>query len=775
MPELIGKVTYQLFYSESSQFTIVKVRVISIDSDFEHLQDEQEVTISGNIGQLQKQTVYRFEGKEIYHSKYGWQMQATTATMESQSSDATMRYLSSDKFPGIGEKMATKIVEYLGEDAITILTSDEEALVSFHPKGLTDQKKAMIYRVLQENIAYQELVAQLTKKGISPTIISRIYEVYTVHTKAVLEKNPYSIMQHIPRLGFKSVDLIAKAEGIQNDDPRRIEALVTYAIESFCQQGGHTWITNEQLFDTLHQIEGNIAEVQMREMIAELIQKQIIIQFNPNQQWYALASYFYTERSIVETLNKIPDYLEISLPSIQEEVTFFEKNHAISFDRIQKEAIQTALEYKLTLITGGPGTGKTTIIHAISNMLMQIGIYEEAQLALLAPTGRAAKRMQQATQMPAKTIHSFLGWDLHRNVFTYDAENPLEYRVIIIDEFSMVDMWLLNHLFKALPKLEKLIVVGDYEQLPSIGSGQLLYDFYHMDIVKTIRLETNFRQSKGSQIISFAQAVQSKTVTHKTFESNQDIMFLEINQHQFSDVILHMVDLLYKRNYTPLQYQVLIPMYKTDVGIDRANTLIQSYYLEKRTHSGSSHVTFMNTTYYEGDKVIILKNIAEKEVNNGDIGIISEIYQIKGEDAKVIIDIEGKDIVFEKPELEFIQLGYATSVHKAQGSEFEVVILPTFFTYRRMLAKHLIYTAITRAKESLIVLGELDSLIYAAENEEIRRQTTLNIETLEGPIVNFPEKALKKSSKSIGYDLIEAAWNDDGEIGLPEISLADFI
>lgn len=773
MSELVGKVTYQLFYSEPSQFTIVKVRVISIDETFEHLKDEMEITVSGNIGKLQKQTVYTFQGKEIFHSKYGWQMQAVMANMESQSSDATILYLASDKFPGIGEKMATKIVEYLGEDAITILTNDEEALSSFHPKGLTEEKKARIYRVLQDNIAYQSLVAKLTKKGISPTVISRIYEVYQSHTEAILEKNPYTIMKHIPRLGFQSVDMIAKAEGIDVEDERRLEALVAYAVETFCQQGGHTWLTQNQLVQTIKQLDGDISNDLIEQTIARLLTQKEVIAIDGNEDQLALASYFFTERSIIEKIEAIPDYLEIQLPQIQDEIRLFEKQKAILFDTLQKEAIQTALEYKLTLITGGPGTGKTTIIHAISHILTKMSVYEENELALLAPTGRAAKRMQQATGFTAKTIHSFLGWDLHRNIFTYDADNPLDCKVIIIDEFSMVDMWLLHNLFKALPQLEKLIVVGDYEQLPSINSGQLLYDFYHLDIVKTKRLETNFRQAKGSHIITLAHHIQNGTLRTQPLENNQDVKYLKVNAVQFSDVLLHMVDLLYQRKYSPLNYQVLIPMYKTDVGIETANLLIQSYYLQVQELNAQSSISYMQTTYYEGDKVIILKNIAEKEVNNGDIGIISEIYQMAGEEAKIIIDIEGRDVVFEKPELEYLQLGYATSIHKAQGSEFEVVIMPLFFTYRRMLAKHLVYTAITRAKEALIIFGELDALLYAAENEEGKRQTTICQTTqVVGEQVLWEKKT---TTSAIGYEMVEIPWKKDGEDGLPPLDLYDFV
>lgn len=775
MSEVIGKVTHQLFWNEASQFTIVKVRLISIDETFEHLHTESEITISGNVGKLQKQTVYAFFGKEVFHAKYGWQMQATMANMQSQSSDATITYLASDKFPGVGEKMATKIVEYLGEDAITILTNDEEALSSFEYRGLTEKKKALIYRVLQENIAYQSLVAKLTKKGISPTVISRIYEVYQVHTEAVLEKNPYIIMNKVARIGFQNVDMIAKAEGIAHDDPRRLDALLMNAIETFCQQAGHTWLTKAQLLAEVEQLDALIDASLFELTIARLLDKKEIIRIEEDKDHFALSSYFYTERAIVDTLNQIPDFLEMKLPHIQDEIAHFEKEKTIQFDTLQKDAIQTALEYKLTLITGGPGTGKTTIIHAISHILTKMSVYEEHELALLAPTGRAAKRMQQATGFNAKTIHSYLGWDLHRNIFTYDADNPLDCKAIIIDEFSMVDMWLLHHLFKALPKLEKLIVVGDYEQLPSIHSGQLLYDFYHMDIVKTIQLTTNFRQAKGSHIITLAHHIQDGTLQPNVLKSNQDVMFLEVPPKQFSDVLLHMVDLLQKRRYSPLSYQVLIPMYKTDVGIDQANRLIQSYYLQIQELNPKSSVTYMQTTYYEGDKVIVLKNIAEKEVNNGDIGIISEIYQMIGEEAKIVIDIEGKDVIFEKPELEFIQLGYATSIHKAQGSEFEVVIMPLFFTYRRMLAKHLVYTAITRAKESLIVFGELDAFIYAADNEEIRRQTTLCQATLRETEPHPTLQTGKQRTKAIGYEIIEIPWETDGEEGLPPLSLYDFV
>lgn len=770
MAEVVGKVTYQLFYNESSQFTIVKVRVISIDETFEHLQEEQEITISGSIGQLQKQTIYRFEGKEIFHSKYGWQVQASLAFMERQSSEATITYLSSDKFPGIGIKMATQIVEYLGEDAITILTSDEEALTSFHPKGLSQEKKTMIYRILQENIAYQSLVAKLTKKGISPSHIARIYEIYRDSTEDVLEKNPYLILKNVPRIGFQNVDAIASVVGIEKNDERRLKALITHAFEMFCQQGGHTWATYKQLEETVQQLDNYVTKQEIQTVVEELINEDIIIKINNNDDTLALATYYFTERAISDRLKQIPDFLEVQLPQLQSEIKQFETQNNITFDTIQKEAITTAVEYKLTLVTGGPGTGKTTIIDAISNILTKMGVYSEEDLMLLAPTGRAAKRMQLATQFPARTIHSFLGWDIHRNVFLYDEENPHQHKVVIIDEFSMVDMWLFHSLFKAMPSLEKLILVGDYEQLPSISSGQLLYDFYHMDLVKTIRLETNFRQAKGSNIITLAEHIKNKTVQKEHLESNQDVMCLEINSAQFQEVLLHMVDLLHKRHYSPLQYQVLIPMYKTDVGIDRANALVQSYYLTNNVLNRKASITFMNNTYYEGDKIIVLKNIAEKEVNNGDIGIIQDIYQLSKDEVTVIIDIEGKSVSFEKPELEFIQLGYATSVHKAQGSEFEVVLVPIFYTYRRMLAKHLIYTAITRAKESLIIFGELDSFIFAAQNEENRRQTTLKqvIEVVK-------QKQQLQGKPKVGYELIEPAWEDDGEAGLVEISPYDFM
>lgn len=747
-----------LYYAEESQFIIVKATLIS-DGLFSHITD-REVSISGNVGNLLVHSEYLFQGEEVQHPKFGWQLKVNSANIVRSSKLSIIHYLSSDSFPGIGIKLAQAIVDKLGENCIELIIGDTSQLQNLSIHGLTQKKKQVILSKILSNAQFESFNSLLLNEGFNSKLGQQIFEIYKENTLFVVENKPYILLEN-EGMKFSDVDRIAQIFTKVPVENERKKALIQHAIFTYVSQQGDTYVGFENITDVVYRIDQSYTKEEIITMISLLVEEELLIII---ENLIYLPAYYYTEKAIELKLKSILERSNTIITNLDFEIELLEKKYSIKFDEIQKKALITSVNQPITIITGGPGTGKSTIIQALISIVSKH--YESVDIALLAPTGRAAKRLSFVEIVESKTIHSFLGWDLHKNEFAFNENNPILIKVLIIDEFSMVDMWLFHHLLKSLPHLEKIILVGDKNQLTSIGTGQLLSDFINFNEIPTCELLLNFRQRLGSNIINLAQKVNSGDVSENDLINTTDTSFIPSNTAIFKSHLFSILKNLSSKHYTVEQFQILIPIYKSVVGIDVVNEFVQAYYFEK----SKDFVIYRQTKYYVGDKVLVLKNISEKKVNNGDLGLIVEIIHEQNNEYKFIVEIDKVEIVFEYAELDAITLGYATSIHKAQGSEFEIVIFPVFSNYHFMLARHLLYTAITRARKALVIIGDSQTFINGARRVENSRNTSIFRKLATQ--ADFPVQTVQKNPKS--FTEVESAWEEDGFTGKFK-SIEDFL
>ena len=429
------------------------------------------------------------------------------------------------------------------------------------------------------------------------------------------------------------------------------------------------------------------------------------------------------EGYIADRLCFLNDMTVRSLPKLEEKLEYLENKNNITYDEIQKKAIIKAVNNNLTIITGGPGTGKTTIIKAIVNLLTTICKVKENEIALLAPTGRASKKMMETTAMPAYTIHKYLGWDKEKNEFRIDEYHPNQEKYIIVDETSMIDTILMSSLLKGIRRDAKLILVGDYFQLPSVSQGQVLKDLIESEMLDVIKLNRLYRQNEDSYIINLAYEIKDKDLNEHFMNKKDDYNFIACANENVLSNINEIVNIAISRGFDDRTIQVLAPMYKTINGIDSLNQSLQLIF--NPFDPGKNEITIGEVTYRENDKVLQLINDPDNNVFNGDIGYIVSIVN-KNKTTEITIDYDGNFVTYSKDKFSNFRHGYAISIHKAQGSEFNMVIIPFVNSFKRMLYNKLVYTAVTRAKNKLILIGDPNSFIYGIKNDYIdNRKTTL--------------------------------------------------
>ncbi len=685
--------------------------------------DTRTITFTGYLPELNEFDIYKMEGDFSVHDKYGKQFNVTNLeVILPDDDDNIVSFLSSELFKGIGEAKAKSVVNVLGNNCLNIILDNPESLDDV-PNLSVKQKETIYSALLDYNSSYERMLS-LTKVGFSVKNAVKIDKYYGIDTSFMLE-HPYNMIDDIDEITFPIIDRIRSNLDISSDDIDRVSYGIVYAMENLSFRTGNIYFTYDELImetGRLLFVDANT----ISEGIANLVTVgKLII----DDEKYVLtdiynANIYIAKRILDLSSNNRTDLFDNEIESLEEKIGY-------KFNKEQKEAITNALNYNFSVITGGPGTGKTTIIKAIASIYKDINKLTRGELCndliLLAPTGRASKRMSNQAGLPSYTIHRFLKWQKDSNKFMINEENKSNAKLVIIDEASMVDENLLYNLFLGLKDTCKIVMIGDYNQLPSVGPGEILKDIIESKSVRVTYLDKLYRQDSKSNINFFAKDIINGVVDFKWFNNSDDLTFIPCDEKDVSSILSDFLN-TYK-DLSIYDLQVLAPLYKGDNGIDSLNEMCQKLL---NTGSLKAEIIHNGIHFKENDKVINLVNNLDDNVFNGDIG---EVFNIIGKGKKKLVcDFDGNITEYENSALDNVRLGYVISIHKAQGSEFDVVIIPVLKSYNYMLYRKLIYTAVTRAKKKLILIGEEEALKKAILTDRDENRKTLLRNFLENGI-----------------------------------------
>ncbi len=690
---LTGKFTYVLFHNETNFYTVAK---FLINDEL-----EKTITVTGILPDISLDVLYNITGEYTEHPKYGMQfaIQSYHKPLPSER-EGIIRYLSSVQFQGIGKKTAEKIVEALGEDCLSMIKENSDIL--YQIPGLTEKNIASIREgIVQEADGMEELVRFLNVHGIGIRNLVRLNRAYGKEALNKIKENPYRVIEECDGMGFSTADKIAMALGFAKDDERRLYAFLVSLTMDLCMKNGDSFVRLESLEENWHQKTGEL-NGNFSELLDKAILKRSLVQ--EENRIYPVSQYE-AETEIATFLNDFSEgqSKQIDLKRVHQYLAAMEKDIGIEYDERQKQAMDSFFQNSFQIITGGPGTGKTTVVRAFVNLYRFL--YPNASVICAAPTGRAAKRLAELTESEAMTIHSLLKWDLETNAFGKDENEPITADLLIIDEFSMVDAYLFSALLKASENVKKICIIGDEDQLPSVGPGSVLRDLIQSDVFPLVRLNHIYRQKSGSDVISLAHEIRDGEVNFANLSN--DVLFFDCSSEQVKGILISVVQTALDKGYKMDDIQVLSPMYAGNAGIDVLNHTLQQQF--NPPSSIKREVKFGYTIFREGDKILQLKNQPDDDIYNGDIGILVEIVPAKeAEDHKttIIVDFLGNYVEFKPESWNNITLAYCISVHKSQGSEYPIVIMPFVKQHMNMLQRKLIYTAVTRAKRSLVLLGD---------------------------------------------------------------------
>ena len=724
MIEYTGYIKKIRFYSESSNYIVALIEVE---------QEDKLITMNGYMNNFNDYEKYAFIGDYEIHPKYGKQFKLSEyRIIYAKESEEIIKYLSSPLFKGIGKALATQIVNTLGEECLEKIKEDKHNLDLV--RGMTEKRREIIYEALTNGDYDQEVMQFFMGHGISLKNLGLIQAYYQEKTLEILQNNPYQLVEDIDGIGFKTAEELALKTGGTLDNPNRIKAGIIYSIKQYGFNTGSTYCYLDEIKIMFSKIIYNIEEVSFNEYLDELIDEGLIIQRGDK--------YYYFEMDEAE--KNIAEYLKIRInksdelfdeKEVERLLTNYEKTQGICYAAKQKEALNYFLKSSCMILTGGPGTGKTTIVQAL--LKVYSALYPDDRIGLVAPTGRAAKRLTELTGIYACTIHRLLKWDLHSNTFAMNKSNPLDLDVLIIDEFSMVDCLLLSKLFEAGRGINKVLFIGDYHQLPSVAPGNILQDLMEAG-VKTIELDEIFRQAKDSGIIQLAHHIIHNEIENMDlFEQYRDINFFPCINYDVVKNVKIIVKKAIDEGYDTNDIQVLVPMYQGVAGIDALNDALQDVFNPIDEFNDSYQIG--RKEYRVGDKILQLKNRPDDDVFNGDIGTLVEICRKDNFEYlqdTLIVDFDGNFVEYTSNTFNTITHAYCMSIHKSQGNEFKIVIMAVLSDYYIMLRRNLLYTAITRAKQSLFILGNSKAFMHGLANyQDSRRKTSLKsrfktIETL---------------------------------------------
>ncbi|MGG0450111.1 ATP-dependent RecD-like DNA helicase [Priestia megaterium] len=762
-----------VFHNEENLYNVTRIRIKKTNLEIE----DKETVVTGYFPKLNEDEVYTFYGEFKEHPKFGLQFHVEQFKKElPQSRQGVVQYLSSDLFHGIGKKTAENIVDALGERAIFRILQNESVLKEV-PRLSADKAEALVTQ-LREHQGLEEVMVKLTDLGFGPQLSMKIFQAYKQEALEIVQNNPYQLVEDIQGIGFSRADELGKRLGMATNHPDRLRAGILYVIEQECNQMGHVYVTADQLYGKTAELlrksrHENLSEMDLtREVDALKADKKLIIQ---DEKIY-FPPLFYAEKGLVKAIQKIMAQTQYEEQFPESEFLLalgeLEERLDVQYAPSQRKGIQTALMSPMLLLTGGPGTGKTTVIKGIVELYAELhgcslnpGDYKKDEafpVLLVAPTGRAAKRMSEATGLPAVTIHRLLKWNGQEG-FDHNEENPIDGKLLIVDEVSMVDLWLAHQLFKSLPANLQVILVGDEDQLPSVGPGQVLKDLLSSEVVPTVRLTDVYRQAEGSSIIDLAHEIKKGKLPEDLSRQQGDRSFIRCQGQHITNVVQQVCGNALKKGYTAKDIQVLAPMYKGPAGIDKLNEVLQELF--NPASEQRRELKHGDITYRVGDKVLQLVNQPDSNVFNGDMGEIVSVFFAKENTEKqdmLVISYEGNEVTYTKQDFNQITHAYCCSIHKSQGSEFPIVVLPIVKSYYRMLRRNLLYTAVTRSKQFLILCGEDEAFqLGASRNEDSIRQTNL--------------QPLLRESLDNDIEDPEIPFMKDANIGMENVTPYDFM
>lgn len=746
---LIGLFLDKIFHNEENSYTIASFMLLEHDAPKELIKEaakpiesflvhenlgvdkadtDGKITVSGYFPDLKEHQRYKFTGKWTNHPRFGWQFQASHYDIvQIKEKSALVHYLSSDLFEGIGKKTAEKIVETLGEDAINIILK--------HPKRLDEVPKLSaataknLRQALEEQQGAEQVLAPLYGYNLSPQLVMKIFKRYQYRAVEIVTEDPYRLIDDIEGIGFLRADELAKKVGYALEDPKRIRAALMYVIDQIAVQRGHTYVYHAQLIGSALQylnknVQIQLTPEQLQAGIDDLVRQQKIL---IEGEFLFIPKLVNSEIGIAQHILRLQKGEVPEQDAIDRALKKMLKKLDITYSQEQEAAISMALKEPVSIITGGPGTGKTTVVQGILKAYEKLHQEEDKKIALAAPTGRAAKRMTEATGLKSSTIHRMLGYGVDGE-FQFDEDTRLKYDLIIVDESSMLDTYLAHQLIQSIETGTQLLLVGDDNQLPSVGPGQVLKDLLECQKLPVTRLLKVHRQAEDSSIIQLAHAVKQNSLPQSLNIPKPDFLFKACPNEQIKSLLKDVVSSAIKKGYTASQIQVLVPLYRGDNGIDALNLMLQELFNPKDGHK--RELVFGQKTFRVGDKVLQLSNQPEQEIMNGDVGEVIGVVEAaenKEKQDKLIVDFDDREVAYGKGDLIQLTHAYCVSVHKSQGSEYPIVIMPITNQYHVMLQKKLIYTAITRAKKSLVIIGEASALQKGVQNEGDERQTTLKL------------------------------------------------
>ena len=705
MITLKGVFKKYIFRNTDNGYVIGLFRIKEITKDEEINLDEipATITFTGYFHELTEDDNYSLNGKFVNHAKYGIQFQVDSyERVLPEDNDATVEFLSGGLFKGIGDKTAKKIVDSLKENTLDTILNNPSNLYLI--PGITKKQIDTLHTTLTEYQESYQTIVDLTELGFNTKDSLLIYNKYKESTKKIIDDNIYLIYEELSDIGFKKIDDIALKNSYKVNDIRRIEATILYVIGEVYFTIGHTYLLEDEIYNyTCRFLKFDLGSDEFSLALDNLMKDVKLIK---RDNRYYLKDMYEAEENITKRLGYLQRSSDTENKKIDNYINNIELDIGYMYNFEQREALKQSISKNLLIITGGPGTGKTTTIKGIVELYRDIYklSYQELcnKTALLAPTGRASKRMSEATHIPASTIHRFLKWNKEKNSFGINEYNKSDVDLVIIDEFSMVDTYLFDSLLRGLKYDTKIIIVGDYNQLPSVGPGQLLKDMIECDCLNVIKLTELYRQEENSNIINLAYEVNNDSLDYDTLAGSDDIEFYELDSNKTMKKIVE----ISKEYVGDDNYQILAPMYKTLNGIDNINRNLQDIYNPKDKRK--KEIVINNILYRENDKVIQLSNMPDDNVFNGDIGYIVEI--INGSKKELTIDFDGNFVRYTPSNFNKFSLAYAISIHKSQGSEFNYVLIPVLKEYGRMLYRKLIYTGITRTKKKLYLIGEVSAL-----------------------------------------------------------------
>ncbi len=786
---VVGRPVVSIFHNTDNLFSIIKLKIQETNTEYK----EKEIIVAGHFPKVDEEAMYRFQGHLKQHPKYGLQFQADSFEKELPTTEVgVVQYLSSDLFPGIGQKTAEIIVQKLGGDAIKKIIEQPDAL-DVIPR-LSTEKKDILRDVLQKNLGMDRILIRLGEWGFGPQIAVKIYQKYEQKTIQILQENPYRLIEDISGIGFGRADDLGAQLQITGDNPGRIKAAILHLIQQVALSDGHVYVEAEDVIvDAKKLLENSqpctISIDAISNAIIELGRDGKIC--GEAKRLY-MPSLYYSEVGIAERLTEFlgrnDEQSAFPKSEIRKWIGDVEERLGVVYAEPQVNAIETAINSATMILTGGPGTGKTTVIRGLVDVYaelhglsLDVKTYDKDEpfpIVLAAPTGRAAKRLSESTGLPAQTIHRLLGFTGQEDP-DEEMERELVGKLIIIDEMSMVDTWLAYQLLKALPEDCQIVFVGDQDQLPPVGPGQVLKDMLDSNVIPTVELGQVYRQASGSSIVELAHQLKNNEFPKDLIAKTGDRSFIQANASQIPTVVAQIIQSALKKDFSIHDVQVLAPMYRGDAGIDNLNKVIQELVNPKK-NAKTKEMAFGDTIYRIGDKVLQLVNQPQSNVFNGDMGQVIAIFRAKETTDNVdqlIVSFDGNEVTYTRGDLNQLTLAYCCSIHKSQGSEFPMVIMPIVRNYYKMLRKNLLYTGLTRAKNFLILCGEPDMFVKGIQNvADVTRRTTL-VDRLKGVVVtevvqDERDYSTDNSEKRLTMELIDTI---DPMIGMNEVTPYDFL